>query len=76
MTNSNQPTRLALRNAVLIDGESVVAGKVVIVRGNRIEAVIPERDFSADPNVESIECISCAGVYRPAIEWLRWSFVQ
>src|SRR5215831_20542754 len=55
MTNSNQPARLALRNALLIDGESVVAGKVVIVRGDRIEAVVPERDFSADPDVEAID---------------------
>ena len=55
MTNSNQPTRLALRNAVLIDGDGVVSGKVAIVRGDRIEAVIPERDFSADPDVETID---------------------
>jgi len=55
MTNSNQPTRLALRNAVLIDGDGVVAGNVVIVRGDRIEAVVAERDFSADPDVETID---------------------
>jgi N-acetylglucosamine-6-phosphate deacetylase len=55
MTDSNQPTRVALRNAVLLDGEDLTAGKVVIVRGDRIEAVLPEQDFSADPEIEVID---------------------
>jgi N-acetylglucosamine-6-phosphate deacetylase len=55
MNDSNQPTRFALRNAILIDGEGVAAGKVVIVRGDRIEAVLPEQDFAADPDVEAID---------------------
>src|SRR5438132_11755542 len=53
MTDSSQPTRCALRNAVLIDGEGVAGGKVVIVRGDRIEAVLPEQ--AADPDVEAID---------------------
>src|SRR5438132_9762962 len=53
MTDSSQPTRCALRNAVLIDGEGVAGGKVVIVRGDRIEAVLPEQ--AADPDVETID---------------------
>src|SRR5215467_2774135 len=55
MSSSNQSTRLALKNALLIDGESVLTGKVVIVRGDRIEAVVAERDFSADPVLETID---------------------
>jgi N-acetylglucosamine-6-phosphate deacetylase len=53
MTHSKHPTRLVLRNAVLIDGERILAGKVVVVREDRIEAVVSEVDFSADPDVET-----------------------
>ena len=55
MTNSNQPDRLALRNARLVDGESVVAGKVVIICGDRIEAVVPDGGFSASADFEAID---------------------
>lgn len=55
MNNPKQPSRLALKNAALIDGESIAAGKVVMVRGDRIEAVLAERDFNPDPDVESID---------------------
>jgi N-acetylglucosamine-6-phosphate deacetylase len=55
MNNPVQPSRLALKNAVLIDGESITARKVVIVRGDRIEAVLPEQDFKPDPDIESID---------------------
>jgi N-acetylglucosamine-6-phosphate deacetylase len=55
MNNPMQPTRLALKNAILIDRDAVAAGKVVIVRGDRIEAVLPERDFTPNPDVESID---------------------
>src|SRR5215469_14695655 len=55
MTNANQPARLALRSALLVDDETVVAGKVVIVCGDRIEAVVSERDFSAGADVDAID---------------------
>jgi N-acetylglucosamine-6-phosphate deacetylase len=55
MTDPKRPTRLALRNAVLIDGERIAAGQAVIVRGERVEAILPERNLSAVPDVDVID---------------------
>src|SRR5262249_49627620 len=55
MTDPKRPTRLALRNAVLIDGERIAAGQAVMVRGDRIEAILPERNLSADADVDVID---------------------
>jgi hypothetical protein len=55
MTDSKRPTRLALRNAVLIDGEPIATGQAVIVWGDRVEAILPERNPSADAGVDVIE---------------------
>jgi N-acetylglucosamine-6-phosphate deacetylase len=55
MTDPKRPTRLALRNAVLIDGERTATGQTVIVRGDRIEAILPERKLSAEADVDVID---------------------
>jgi N-acetylglucosamine-6-phosphate deacetylase len=53
MTDPKRPTRLALRNAVPIDGERIATGQVVIVRGDRIEAILPERNLTADADIDA-----------------------
>jgi N-acetylglucosamine-6-phosphate deacetylase len=55
MTDPKRPTRLALRNAILIDGERITTGQVVIVRGDRIEAILPEPNLTADADIDVID---------------------
>ena len=44
-----------LRNAVLIDGEGVASGQAVRIRGDRIEEILPDQDFSGAANVIDLE---------------------
>jgi len=55
MTDPKRPTRLALRNAILLDGERAATGQAVIVRGDRIEAILPERNLAADADLDVID---------------------
>ena len=55
MTDAKQPNRLALRNAILIDGERTTTGQAVVVRGDRIESIRPEHNLSADADTDVID---------------------
>jgi N-acetylglucosamine-6-phosphate deacetylase len=48
MTVSNRSSGIALRHATVIDGERILADRTVMIRGDRIEAIIPDLDYSDD----------------------------
>jgi N-acetylglucosamine-6-phosphate deacetylase len=48
MTVSNRSSGIALRHATVIDGERILADRAVMIRGDRIEAIIPDLEYSDD----------------------------
>jgi N-acetylglucosamine-6-phosphate deacetylase len=48
MTLSNRSSGIALRHATVIDGERILADQAVIIRGDRIEGILPDQEYSDD----------------------------
>jgi N-acetylglucosamine-6-phosphate deacetylase len=55
MTAYNQSSRFALRRATLIDGDRVLPNRAVLIQGDKIEAVIPDQEFSGDREIVDID---------------------
>jgi N-acetylglucosamine-6-phosphate deacetylase len=51
MTLSNRSSAIALRHATVIDGERILADQAVTVLGDRIEAIIPDQEYSDDRKI-------------------------
>jgi N-acetylglucosamine-6-phosphate deacetylase len=48
MTLLNRLSRIALRHATVVDGECILADQAVMIRGDRIEGIIPDQEYSDD----------------------------
>jgi N-acetylglucosamine-6-phosphate deacetylase len=48
MAFSNGSSGIALRHATVIDGERILANQAVMILGDRIEAIIPDQEYSDD----------------------------
>ena len=51
MTFSNRSPGIALRHATVIDGERILADQAVKILGERIEAIIPDQEYSDDREI-------------------------
>jgi N-acetylglucosamine-6-phosphate deacetylase len=54
MTSLNQSSGVALRHATVIDGDRILPDQAVLIFGDRIEAIIPDQEFSRDREIVDV----------------------